>query len=290
MNHGLYHRFLGVALGSLIAESRVGENQAAIPPKSLSFSLWQQLAQESYGLLTSNAVLVEGIASLTGTELLRATMPLAVFFHDQPHRWVQLLDLTPRSQILLEAWGQIIAGILTDCWVCEGDRGITQLRSLLSSPALALLLPVLEPMESAIKTGLSARDFVAHINSDQTAHALAKAIALGLFSVWNISGNFRLAVLRSWHTTADCSLVSLTGALAGAGLGVRGIPWAWTMRPQSLSSQMLLIKTMESVWLHWLGCTPENRDFRRSDTVAIASAATLQPRPQLRLVSQNPIR
>lgn len=290
MTPGLSDRFLGVALGSFWAEAIAHSPPLTAFPPSLSLKLWQQLAEDGYGVLNSDGISPFHLSSLSGLNLLRDTMPLAVFFHDEPSQWVQGLGLTPQSQILLKAWGQIVAGILTERLVCEGDRGLSQLRLLLSPPALALLSPVLERLESAIKTEISASDFFDLINSDHQAYSLEIAIALGLFSVWNTTDNFRLAVLRSLHMTADSSLVALTGALAGAGLGVSSIPWAWTRQCSLQSSQTLLFETMESVWFHWLGCARKTTHWRRSDASAIASASTLQPRPQLRLVSQTPIR
>ena len=311
MNHGLYERFLGVAIGALIANSRTRFDLVDLDVDVVdaqarhSLRLWHPLGQDGQAILATDQIASLNLASLSGLELLQATMPLAVFFHDEPSKWVRLTNLPPKSQILLEAWGQILAAILTDRWTDRGqggigqdDRALMQWQRFISPAAWELLAPILIPMQLALATGISSTDFTARQVFDNRADSLEIAIALGLFSMGTPPYNFRQAVLRSLHTTADFSLVGLTGALAGAGLGVRGIPWAWRLRKPLRSSQALLIETMERVWLHWIGYTGAKISSISShksnplaiNTLAIASASTLQPRSQLRLVSQDSIR
>jgi len=322
MNHGLYERFLGVAIGGLIANSRtrldldidvIDDNDVVDAQERHSLSLWHPLGQDGQAILATDQISALNLASLSGLELLQATMPLAIFFHDEPSKWVRLTNLLPQSQVLLEAWGQILAAILTDRWIergpdgiGQGDRALMHIQQFISPVAWELLAPTLIPMQRAIATGISSTDFRAGQVFDNRADSLEIAIALGLFSLGTPPYNFRQAVLRSLHTTADFSLVGLTGALAGASLGVRGIPWAW--RKSLRSPQALLIETMERVWLQWIGYTGAKissilsqksnplafntlaLDTLALDTLAIASASTLQPRSQLRLVSQDFIR
>ncbi len=325
MNHGLYERFLGVAIGGLIANSMTRfelDADVVDAQEKNSLGLWHPLGHAGQAILAPDQISSLHLASLSGLALLQATMPLAIFFHDEPSKWVRLTNLPPQSQILLEAWGQILAAILTDRWIYrlieqdgikqdgigQGDRSIMHIQRFISPTAWELLVPTLIPMQRAIATGISSSDYTTQLFFDNRADSLEIAIALGLFSMGSPPYNFRQAVLRSLHTTAGFSLVGLTGALAGAGLGVRGIPWAWRLRKPLRSPQALLIETMERVWLHWIGyrgakississqksnplaLKPLSLDNLAINTLAIASASTLQPRSRLKLVSQDFIR
>ena len=253
----LFHRFLGIWFGTLVAESIAGAERHSDSAARLRWQVTCRLAARGHGALD------EAIADwdwhlLQAVDWVRATLPLAFFFHDEPEHWVArltaILALDKEKCQLLRNWANIVADILV-------------------SPQLPVRAPSVPDCNRQ-------KPIVQALEGDPM-----RAIALAQFYSQDTPHHFQLAVLRSWRGTSAPEVASLTGTLMGGRLGVGRIPWRWQRRPEVadlLTDSHLLL---ESLWMQWLGCP--HSQFSLPVVGAIATATTLQPRPRLALVSQR---
>lgn len=256
----LFHRFQGIWLGALVAESIAGTDLNSDLAVTLRWNIMRELAARGHGIW-DGAIADWGGHFLNAADWIRATLPLAFFFHDEPEHWVDrlasILALAPETWQALQTWAKVVAKIL----MCPQDSSRN-----LPNPVPNFLEPRVELPVASLPDPL-------------------RAIAIAQGYCADFPHHFRLAVLLSLRGTQSPEIACLTGSLMGGRLGVWGIPHSWLSRPAVASLLPDSYRLLQSLWMQWLGCS--HLEFNLEVVGAISTATTLQPRPRLALVSQT---
>lgn len=182
---------------------------------------------------------------VTGAELAIATLPMALFFHDNPIRWQQALTEVA-EQWLIDAAGlemvrivsQIIAQALKE--QIAPSQLIPQLVNDLQQNDLHQefqpnLVCALEQVQILVQSGASLRTAIFRLQSlqpapSQTMQSGMNAICLALYCFLSTPHDIRLALLRAAQSGGFPQVVcGLTGALLGAHNSIAGLPLTWRL-------------------------------------------------------------
>ena len=314
MQHPLLSRFKGGLLGSYLGES-LGEGHAKKPleqnwsglhpsnPKD--WSIVSNCALESLvscGSLScrdwidrisfTEPALLKLRNTGTSSELAIATLPIALFFHEIKH--LQRTNLTESLEIWSGedcdhsnnfAWAYSLSSALKEN--LNPVNLIPQVISYFKEKDIETpLVQQLQQVETFISRGTSLQEVTAYLS--RQGQKSYTPIALAYYCFLTTPEDFRLALTRAIQTNYHPTLTgALTGALAGAYNGIGGIPWQWRLvtTKHPVGQKVALLAT--PLFAAWSGVQQPNSNQNLLDIAAVASYGIIQPRSQLRIISQE---
>ena len=234
--------------------------------------------------IRSGGVLPETIAA----ELTIATLPLALFFHDDQNRQQQRLLQTvklwhcfPDVEAGLLAAGYAIAQALRDCLEPQTllPQIVTYLKQSTASQSTPLpeLIGTLEQTQTLVKQGAGLYTAInqIQIGQQQTGN---EAIALAFYCFLSTPYDLRLALLRAARCGEAAPVIAaLTGALGGAYQGIGGLPLTWLATDSHLwgITDTALHELAAHLFAAWSGVYAP---AERMGVAAIAAPGVIRPR------------
>ncbi|GBF79411.1 ADP-ribosylglycohydrolase [Aphanothece sacrum FPU1] len=109
---------------------------------------------------------------------------------------------------------------------------------------------------------------------------------LSVYCFRNNPEDFRLGVLRATQT-GDAVITALTGALAGAYNGIKGIPLHWRLGISDPDKGASMQEQVKQLWAKWAGVYSPEQVHQEWETHEITSALIGQKYPTKRLISQK---
>lgn len=173
--------------------------------------------------------LLSGTPVTQSVAALGCTLPLALFYHEQPQQLLQQLQaiLKPSvSEDLIPAIALVPAAIsLMLRQPCLSDQWIPELLASLNAPSTGLIKVMIQAqsLQAEFASLERAKEMIGSAKSTVEA-----AIALGFYVHLSSRDDFRLTLQRAKHASAHPPLTAMVaGALAGAYNGMAGIPVEW---------------------------------------------------------------
>lgn len=289
MRYSLLSRFRGALLGSLVGEilgsskgifpsrlllksSQAQDNEPLVAPPTIAQLNWSQIAScgieslihcgrldlEDWQLRSSK---IESLTllknSASSSEAALATVPIALFFHDDQGKLRQQLQQaathwhqTEENEGVL-AVGYAIALALTEKL---NHSLIPQILSYLGNTQTPLG-EQLQQVQNLLNQGAPLNTAVSQLRQEaklQGGTDACSAIALAFYCFLSTPEDFRLSLSRASRIGYQSQLTSaLTGAIAGAYNSNIGIPVGWRLAANkiNISSQRLqLAEQLLAVW------------------------------------------
>jgi hypothetical protein len=272
-------RLQGCLIGAYIGESL--HNQSLIPAFNYEATPRTALLLQS---LESEEDILSAIAPNQRPEsaLLFALLPEILTWPDHEERWQSRLSFWLKKGLISELaqeeaiiWGQGLSIIL---------RGKTPLNQLM--PQLLTINPknhLLTQIQSALRQNHPLQSTLSIWAKEISP--LGIAIATSLYTFLQTTEDFALSVRRANSSPYQRQLTTtLAGIWAGLYNGIDGIPLAWRRSlPKEGIKQKLMDKAGE-IYQISVGLSP---NLLLSPYNAVAYGGTLQPRPSLKLISQD---
>lgn len=199
-------------------------------------------------------------------ELILATLPIVLFFHDQPHILQQQL---PKIQNLV-----FPSSSPEELLIWSAAITLTLQAKLAPRKLIPQLLTIGEKQDSLLGQKLAQTQdlLLQRASLNQVVHQLGKrgqnsynAMILALYCFLSTPENFQLSVTRAQQIPSQSQLTAaLTGAIAGAYNSQLGIPINWRLSSQPWS-QLTILKPTEALFALWSGVyqsSQQSQDFR----------------------------
>jgi ADP-ribosylglycohydrolase len=317
MRYSLLSRFRGALLGSFVGEilasggdfRQVSGKATLTPPQSeeaqpsQALSDWSQIAScgtESIircgrfdpedwvlhaGMTQPSFLLLKNTASSSETAV--ATLPMALFFHDDEVKLrQQLLKASTIWQHDSEAFEEVlavafaIALALTEKLDCA-----TLIPRILTfvGTSQAPVVQQLERVQTLLEqgAGLDATVIQLRQDSQRIGAPLARSctsIALAFYCFLDTPEDFRLCVSRALRTGYQPQITAaLTGALAGVYNSVIGIPAGWRLAANRINIGVQTLQLADRLLSVWSGIYDVSA-VDRCPMVAVAAPRVIQPR------------
>lgn len=325
MRYSLLSRFRGALLGSFVGEilgsggagRRVSGKATLIPPKREdansvetrlitsvpTLSDWSQIAEcgtESLircgkldiedwllhsGMMQSSLLLLK--ATATSSEAAVATLPIALFFHEDEVKLRQQLlkaaavwqqDSSESEDVLAVALA--IALALTE--KLDFTTLIPQILAYLGTSQTPLVNQ-LEKVQTLVDKGAGLDTTLTQLRQDaqRTGKAESRSdmsIALAFYCFLNTPEDFRLCVTRAARTGYQPqTTAALTGALAGVYNSVIGIPIEWRLTTNRISTGIQRLQQADHLLALWSGVYDVSA-VDQCQQAAVAAPRVIQPR------------
>jgi hypothetical protein len=278
MKYSLSNRFRGVLLGSLVGELlatgnlcdrgfassllTVPTSDPSTEPSQRFFEFSQMATNGAESLIRQGTLILDewqfpsSEMTGTGSEVAIATLPIALFFHE---------DKTKLRQNLLEAttaWPQASEGALVVAWAMARSLQ-EQLNPKQIIPQILDELEVretplgqqLERVQSCLETGAGLHPLLRQLRREQAGSRTpphSPAIALAIYCFLSTPEDFHLSAIRAVRGSNCLPLTAaLTGALSGAYNSLLGIPTSWRLaasRTESGSQRLQLADRLLAAW------------------------------------------
>jgi hypothetical protein len=205
---------------------------------------WNELEMAAIGVrlgaarTSSGTGLEQPRTPLIAAEYILATLPIALFFHENKARQQQLLVQTvqlwqcpPGAEAGLLAVGYAIAQALQDRLeqLTLVPQTITYLQQSTANPPPPLLdlMDALEQVQILLQQGAGLHTAIEQLRARAT-HLSNRAIALAFYCCLSTPDDLHLALLRAACSGDAAPVVcALTGALSGAHNSLTGLPLVW---------------------------------------------------------------
>ncbi|MDB9404634.1 hypothetical protein PN472_10350 [Microcystis aeruginosa CS-1036] len=272
-------RLQGGLIGAYIGESL--HNQPLIPVFNYEATPRTTLLLQA---LQSQEDLPIAIASRQQSEsaLLFVLLPEILTWPDHGERWQARLNFWLKKGLISELtrqeaiiWGEAVGMLL------QGKRPLNQLigQLLTINPKNKLL----EQIKSALRQNHPLESILSAWAKDSSP--LGIAITASLYTFLQTSEDFAVSVRRANSSPYQRQLTTtLAGIWAGLYNGIEGIPLAWRQNLPKESVKQQLIDKAGEIYRISLGVSPH---LVLSPHTAVAYGGTIQPRPSLKLVSQD---
>lgn len=236
MQYSLLSRFQGALVGRLVGELLSGDRVKGtsfrvaeeLETKSLERSHWLAAIEDLIGSGKLNLEVWERQPSMVMGDMALATLPLALFFHEERVMLERQLgqvaiawNLSEEEQVGIWAMGLAIAQSLRE--KLNPQLIIPQILATQEPPKLT---PWLINVQTLLEQS-AGLDF-AVIELSRSAHRPYLPLAIALYCFLSTPEDFRLSVSRAVRSGCSPSLTAaLTGALSGAYNSIAGIPLGW---------------------------------------------------------------
>ncbi len=206
---------------------------------------------------------------------LGLTLPLGLYYHDQPAQLEQQLQVTLAAIAAPELEPAVIAVNRAITYILqERGRPIELIPTLLADGQLSSSLS-----QALLQTqSLQAEYAGLHqaIAAVLNIEPVAAAIALGFYAYLSTPTDFRLTLLRAVQTSPDAQLTAMVaGALSGAENGWAAIPIGWRLPTQTDYPQAIL-NLADRLLVTWSGC--DRRGNVTADNLAVSAPGVMRPR------------
>jgi ADP-ribosylglycohydrolase len=277
MRFSVINRFRGTLLGAFLGEILASRKS----PHHLSEIL----------MLATERLIVDGTVNLdhwsklplavtddSASKIIVATLPVALFFHENPLRlrqnlW-QLLQIWTDNPVIRDgslAIGYAIAQSLTE--KLDPLTLIPQTVSLIGETHLSQQLL---KVNNLLAEGAGLEKLQAELSSEDQ---LSQSIAMAFYCFLSTWEDFRLAVLRATHNPHLPATGVITGALAGAYNSTVAIPAKWRalLSSPNLANQQgrnysQMLKLADELADVWSGVYCPRRNSRELEQSAISSS------------------
>jgi hypothetical protein len=275
MLYSTLSRFQGAICGSTISPSFL--NQLVIfQAKSLIES----------GTLDFNNI--KSLEKLTTSQIAIASLPLILFFHESPQLLTEKLtaivtQINKPAETLQELliWGKALALALQE--KLQPQNLIAQ---LLQSNTETKLEQQLEQVQTYLEQDLSLHQVVGKLSRRKEQEQTALALAIYCFAF--TPEDFNLATSRaSLGNYQRETTVTLTGILAGVYNGYHGIPLKLRLSLEQDYKGQISTTIARQLYASWCGITEFGSTGWQKPTQAIAITGLIQPRTQLKIISQQ---
>ena len=297
MSNYFLDRFQGAWLGGmvpLLVSQPKGSKVLSPSVTGWEQDVYKQIKQQYdllLGLQNNQPVVAQAETFNSIAELLLKLLPAVVYFHDD---WSQLrrilsgqssnLALSSEAEADILVWSYIVGLAL------RRENNFADLANL-AVTRLGLNtgdIEWLEILETAFLQGFTFTELESHMKSRQN-----KEVPLSLFCFLGNHRNFFLAVSQALAIVDSKEVASLTGALAGAHVGWRGIPPVWRNRLRKCSFFSDIKRYTEELYRMWSGveyfssCHDcECVGLANPLSFAIAAPRVVQERAELKIISQ----
>ncbi len=317
MRYSVLNRFRGVLLGSFLGEilgsgstqGQVLGGAASIAPKqgdahlSPSLSDWSQIAAcgtESLirrgqldlddwvlhsGITQSSLLLLKNTAS--SSEAAVATLPMALFFHDDPVKLRQhLLKAAAVWQQNSEASEGVLAVAFAIALALTEKLDSTTLipRTLTYlGKAQTPLVQQLEQVQTLLDQGAGLDTTLIQLRRERSRRSdllelSYTSIALAFYCFLHTPEDFRLSVTRATRTGYQPQITAaLTGALSGAYNSIIGIPVGWRLAANRISTGSQRLQLADHLLAVWSGVYDVSAT-EQLQQAAVAAPRVIQPR------------
>ena len=315
MRYSLLSRFRGALLGSFVGDvlvragcqNRVLGRVSLAPPQpeetptNQTLSEWSQLATcgaeslircgrlnvEDWWLLfgkTPSSLLLKSVTS--SSEAAVATLPIALFFHDD--------EVKLRQQLLAcsQLW-QHQPEVLDGVWVVAYAIALAlteklDIASLIPRTLAYLgtsrspLVQQLERVQTLLEEGAGLEKTLTQLRQDARSRgeplvSSYTPIALAFYCFLSTPEDFRLCVNRAAIAYQPQITAALTGALAGVYNSSIGIPVSWRLAASRMSSGRQRLQQAERLLETWAGVYDISA-LAQGQLLAVAAPRVIQPR------------
>jgi len=279
--------FLGCAIGQLLAIDRHHPHRLILAEKSWCEGSLASL-ELSERLIRGRLQPEDWLGCRPRQGQVLAVLPIIFSDLDDPQQLRSRLQeaasawqLSPESAANLFVWGDAISLALSET-VVFGQL----LESLLerSRQTQSPWVETIAQISQLVGEGAGLSQATAQLSRQRQNNFAAIAIALYCFAT--TPQDFRLCVSRALRSGGNSQLAAaLAGAIAGAHNSLNGIPIAWRLQAIASEQTQPFLQQAERLFSLWSGVYQPHR--QPAPCQAIAAAGTLQPRPSLKIVSQN---
>lgn len=277
-------RFQGGICGSLIPESlmTLPEDQENLNCSANTLAIfWSKSLIESDD---SNLTNYRSLENLTTSEMAIASLPLILFGHESSQLLTEKLTLlkqSPETLTELLIWGKAIALAMRGTFT-----PVELLEELLKEKTQTKLEQQLEQIINYLKQNYSLTQVVQQLSRRKEPQETAMAIALYCFAY--TPTDFALGINRAIYSGYQPAITSaLTGALIGVYNGYQNIPLSLRINLDRHCTWQTSRKIAGKLYARWCGVAQPVSESWFSSAPAIAQAASLQTRPQLKIISQR---
>lgn len=215
-------------------------------------------------------------------------LPLLLFYFDNQNLLRQIVtqnnpwySISPEALEDVLTWGNTIALVFRE--KIEVKHLIKQIKLSIKAKNTNLSKKLII-VEEALITGKSLTKVIKDLSSLEKHHQIP--LALSLYCFGSTPEDFSLAVSLAARTGKwALTTAALTGAIAGSYNGLTGIPINWRMWGYQNREYQQAMKQVNKLYNDWSGVynlSLDNDDFR-----VVAVPQTIQPRPQLKIISQG---
>ena len=261
---------LGSVLGDILANNFQTQIQSKEASDSIQLSPWNQMSLSSLNLLSrGNLGQIDWCAAYSSFlpakfngkigsgELAVASLPIVLFFHDQPNVLREYLSeiakLSQESNCFAHLWIWSYGINLVLQEKIEAKDIITQLLNLKEAQETPFG-EQLETIQKLLCEQASLKKVEQELNKKEQSNSLA--IAQALYCFLSTPQQFRLCVSRSLQMKSQPYITAtLTGAIAGVYNSWFGIPLDWRLHPQlsKVNAEYQVSEQVEQVINIWLG-------------------------------------
>lgn len=296
MRFSLLYQFQAGLLGTLIGETLSFEAKKPLSVKTPLSNILGQVTEQwlergsftvsdwyyLYQNLRANGQNVED-----SDLALIVSIPLILRFHDDFNLFREQIQLIRDGwQLPLETfediliWGYTIALILRS--KVEPQQLLGQLLKIKSTTATPLLED-LKQVQTLLDQQVPLFQGIRQLDR-QPSSTIAIAITLYIFN--STPEDFRLCLLRASRVPHQSRIIMfLVGMLAGVYNSIRGMPISWRVASQKDPLGQKLYQFAIELFSTWSGVyTANNAQFQE---IAIASPGIIQPRTNLKIISQQ---
>jgi hypothetical protein len=293
MDYCLLERFQGAWLGSILGEALANRQIDSTRDRIVHYQPVEWLKpreQVTKVLLDSSCQFPPLIAAVKEQNVARLALlllPLIIFANGSLTSLKDLLTkynlFKPNSVENLEdvlIWGYAIFLALTER--LDLNNLIAQLSGGVGVED-NLLIKRLELVNQAVTQNMSLHEIETALRNRGNYGQVS--IAMSLYSWAASPEDFALMFARLRATTSlDLTTMALSGALAGAYLGISGIPWLWRIWGQNNLPYQQAESTATELFNAWSGVYLPSSQGLKSVTLSIGGR--IQPRANLKIISQ----
>jgi hypothetical protein len=254
--------FLGANQGMLRSLIKPGltTGEERLPEQALSLlplcQSWCEELIHGYPVVIRAPALSSDSPQNQAVVALGCTIPLAVYFHDQPQQLQQLLEATLNPllpEIFVSALALVHGGIAIILrGGCLPEQLIPEVLTSLDLPPTGLIKGLIQAqsLQADFVSLEQARAVIAPLDSVESA------ISVGFYLYLSSPNDFRLTLMRAIRGSQYCPLTAMVaGALSGAHNGAADIPARWRSPTDqalsNLANQLLAAWSgVDSPWNH----------------------------------------
>lgn len=315
MRYSLLNRFRGALLGSLMGDILGKAGCQSLPlnevwltvlkaedaQSSSLISEWSQLATDGVEslihcgrldlddwMLSSEGTLSEVLlkSALSSSEAAVATLPIALFFHEDE---VKLRQQLLACSVIWQDNSDTTEGVLAVAYAIalalteklSVDTLIPRTLAYLGTSQTPLVKQ-LEQIQRLLEQGAGLDKTLCQLRRDAQSRGeplsgYHTSIALAFYCFLSTPEDFRLCISRAACTYQPQTTATLTGALAGVYNSLIGIPVGWRLAANRLSSGLHRLQLADHLLEVWSGVYDLSASAKMK-CLAVAAPRVIQPR------------
>ncbi|MEM8778064.1 MAG: ADP-ribosylglycohydrolase family protein [Cyanobacteria bacterium P01_G01_bin.49] len=287
MNHSLLSRFQGSLFGSLIGPKIIPSEGSFFTWKTLSSTLILKLLENGEISQQDCQEIAGNIQDLKPGELILGTLPLILFFHQEPSLfWQQIDPLIYHGKIVPSTVEELRCGLEILRLIFSNNFQISEQVNLINH--LAKISPPLNQSLNQIQSYLAEGTPLTEVIKlfRQKTIEQPTIFPLSLYCFYRTPTDFRLSMTQAAQTS-NPTICALTGAFSGAYNSYSGIPRNWHLALEQDQSLSLCYQQISRLWAMWAGVGNCALIEIALENLGITSTVDQQPHLSLKLISQK---